>query len=142
MHLQKAETGLSKGTCLSDLSESSPATIPNREKNHVWCTDFSYLFLSNGTMRFNCTILDLYDRSVIASENEKCITNKLTVRTLEKTIQSSGCNPKNLTLHSDQGSQFTSLEFVSYCRDHGITQSMSRAGYPYDHAPMERYYNT
>ena len=24
----------------------------------------------------------------------------------------------------------------------GITQSMSKAGYPYDNAPMERYFNT
>lgn len=44
--------------------------------------------------------------------------------------------------NSDQGSQFTSMEFVLYCQDLGITQSMSRAGTPYDNAAMERYYNT
>ena len=50
--------------------------------------------------------------------------------------------PQNLILHSDQGSQFTSAEFVEYCRELGISQSMSRTGCPYDNAPMERYYNT
>lgn len=45
-------------------------------------------------------------------------------------------------LHSDQGSQYTSKEFTDYCSDHNITQSMSRAGCPYDNAPMERYFNT
>ncbi len=45
-------------------------------------------------------------------------------------------------MHSDQGSQFTSVQFILYCREHGITQSMSAAGCPYDNAPMERYYNT
>ena len=49
---------------------------------------------------------------------------------------------QNLILHSDQGSQFTSLEFILFCQDHGITQSMSHASCPYDNAPMERYYNT
>ena len=29
-----------------------------------------------------------------------------------------------------------------FCNEHGIIQSMSKAGCPYDNAPMERYYNT
>ena len=28
-------------------------------KNRIWCTDFTYIRLSNGTMRYNCSILDL-----------------------------------------------------------------------------------
>lgn len=51
-----------------------------------------------------------------------------------------GLDTKHLILHSDQGSQFTSKEFTGYCESVGITQSMSKAGYPYDNAPMERYY--
>lgn len=39
------------------------------EPNRVWCTDFTYLYLTNGQVRYNCTIIDLYDRSVVASEN-------------------------------------------------------------------------
>ncbi len=50
--------------------------------------------------------------------------------------------PSELMLHSDQGSQYTSREFTEYCESLGITQSMSKAGYPYDNAPMERYFNT
>lgn len=45
-------------------------------------------------------------------------------------------------LHSDQGSQYTSKEFTDYCSAHNLTQSMSRAGCPYDNSPMERYFNT
>lgn len=51
-------------------------------------------------------------------------------------------DPKDLMLHSDQGSQFASLEFTMYCQERGITQSMSAAGCPCDNAPMECYYNT
>ena len=112
------------------------------EQNRVWCTDFTYLFLSNGTVRYNCTIIDLHDRSVVASENGSWITSELAIRTLEKALEATGCKSEELILHSDQGSQFTSLEFISYCEEKGITQSMSRAGCPYDNAPMERYYNT
>ncbi|PGH20558.1 hypothetical protein RN96_10265 [Fusobacterium polymorphum] len=47
-----------------------------------------------------------------------------------------------IILHSDQGSQYSSKKFVEYCEKNMIQQSMSRAGCPYDNAPMERYFNT
>ena len=47
-----------------------------------------------------------------------------------------------LILHSDQGSQYTSKAFVEFCESVNVTQGMSKAGYPYDNAPMERYFNT
>ncbi len=93
-------------------------------------------------MRFNCTIIDLYDRSVVASETGKWITSELAIKTLQKALAAQRTPPRELILHSDQGSQFTSLNFVLYCQEHGIQQSMSRAGCPYDNAPMERYFNT
>ena len=47
-----------------------------------------------------------------------------------------------IILHSGHGSQYTSKEFTDYCSAHNVTQSMSRAGCPYDNAPKERYSNT
>ncbi len=113
-----------------------------KQPNRVWCTDFTYMTLTNGTMRYNCSIIDLYDRSVVAGENSSFITSSLAVRTLEKALSSAKAISQNLILHSDQGSQFTSAEFVQHCWELGISQSMSRAGCPYDNAPMECYYNT
>ena len=47
-----------------------------------------------------------------------------------------------LILHSDQGVQFTSKAFTEFCKENNIIQSMNKAGYPYDNAPMKRYFNT
>jgi transposase InsO family protein len=114
----------------------------NVEKpNAIWCTDFTYLYLSDGTVRYNCTIIDLYDRSVIASQNGNNITAQLAIETLKMAIKRHKPG-KGLILHSDQGSQFTSKECNDFCSESFIQQSMSRAGCPYDNAPMERYYNT
>ena len=114
-----------------------------KKRNRKWCTDFTYLTLADGSKRYNCTIIDLYDRSVTASITDRKITSDLEKRTLEKAIRSqSGIDLKQLVLHSDQGSQYTSREFTEFCIEKGITQSMSKAGYPYDNAPMERYFNT
>lgn len=44
--------------------------------------------------------------------------------------------------NTDQGSQYTSKVFIKFCESVHVTQSMSKTGYPYDNAPMERYFNT
>lgn len=36
--------------------------------NQVWCVYFTYLYLANGTPRYNCTLLDVYDRRVVSSK--------------------------------------------------------------------------
>lgn len=112
------------------------------EINQKWCTDFTYLFLTYGSKRYNCSILDLHDRSIVASITDKNITSDLAIRTLKRALESQPKIKDALILHSDQGSQFTSKEFIDFCKSADITQSMSKAGYPYDNAPMERYYNT
>lgn len=119
------------------LNQNFCAGGPNR----VWCVDFTYLYLKGGDVRYNCTIIDLYDRSVIVTVNGDHITTELAVRALSIAIKR--YKPaRGLIFHSDQGSQFTSKEFVGFCETHFIQQSMSRAGCPYDNAPMERYFNT
>ena len=110
--------------------------------NQKWCTDFTYLFLKNGQVRYNCTIIDLYDRSVIASITDRNITSDLAIRILQKALDAQHLTKGGVILHSDQGSQYTSKAFIDFCESVHVTQSMSKAGYPYDNAPMERYFNT
>ena len=113
----------------------------SKAKNLKWCIDFTYLFLSNKSKRYNCTIIDLYNREVVASVNSNRINTNLAIDTLNKALESRK-GVDGVILHSDRGSQFTSKEFVEYCKAKNVIQSMSRAGCPYDNAPMERYFNT
>lgn len=128
--------------------EENPVSpnIVNREftaaaRNRVWCTDFTYLHLTDGTMRYNCTILDLYSREVVASRCSRRIDARLAIDTLGEALGRTG-GKRGILLHSDQGCQYTSAEFREYCGEKGVLQSMSRAGCPYDNAPMERFFNT
>lgn len=57
-----------------------------KQPNRVLCTDFTYMTLTNGAMRYNCFMIDLYDRSVVASENSTFITGSLAVRDVRMTM--------------------------------------------------------
>lgn len=110
--------------------------------NQKWYTDFTYLFLADHEVRYNCTIIGLHDRSVVASITGRHITSDLAIRTPQKALDSQLAVEGELILHSDQGSQYTSKAFVEFCEFVHVIQSMSKARYPYDSAPMERYVNT
>lgn len=110
--------------------------------NQKWCTDFTYLFLMNHEVRYNYSSIDLYNRSVIASITLRNITSDLAIRILQKALESQSKLKGELILHSDQGSQYASKVFIEFCESVQVRQSMSKAGYPYDNAPMERYFNT
>ena len=95
----------------------------------------------DGNMRYNCTIIDLYDRSAVATLDGAHITTELAIETLNIALKRHK-PAKGLILHSDQGRQFAAKEFNDFCKKNHIQQSMSKAGCPYDNAPMERFYNT
>jgi putative transposase len=140
--VKRKKPGYVKGHAHKIFSNHLKQNFTSDKPNRVWCTDFTYLFLTSGQKRYNCSIIDLYDRSVIASLNGKEITSELAINTLKKAIASQPKLNTELILHSDQGSQYTSEAFTDFCKSMNITQSMSKAGCPYDNAPMERYYNT
>ena len=110
-------------------------------RNQKWCTDFTYMYLADCKKRYNCSIIDLYDRRIVASVNSNKINAQLAIDTLTKAIESCG-GETGMLLHSDRGSQYTSKAFIEFCENHGVIQSMSKPGYPYDNAIMERYFNT
>lgn len=119
------------------LNQDFHAIAPNQK----WCIDFTYLNLSNGEKCYNCAILDLYDRSIVSSVTSSKINSELAIKTLKSALKNFRKSRK-IILHSDQGSQFTSKSFIEFCSKNNVVQSMSRAGCPYDNAPMERFFNT
>ena len=87
----------------------------------------------------NCSIIDLYDKSVLATLNSKRIDAELAIQPLQIALDRNPVKGK-IILHSDQGSQYTPRAFTEFCMGNGIQQSMTKAGYPYDNSPMESFY--
>ncbi len=78
-------------------------------------------------------------KKVIAWDLGKRMTVELVQRTLNKAIKSQDY-PEAVILHSDQGSQYTSLEYEEFLKYYGMTHSFSRRGYPYHNASLESWH--
>ena len=50
--------------------------------------------------------------------------------------------PKGVIHHSDQGSEYTSIEFGHRCREAGVRPSMGSVGDAYDNAMCESFFAT
>lgn len=109
------------------------------EPNKVWVTDITYLIF-NGKRAYLSTILDLYDRKVVAYQISKRNDIKLVIDTLNEAIQIQK-DVTGLIIHSDQGFQYTSYEYKAICASKGILISMSRKGTPIDDSPMESFHS-
>ena len=107
--------------------------------NKVWDTDVTYL-IYKGARAYLSTIIDLYDRKVVAYKISKYNDNKLVMDTLNEAI-SKRKDVHGLILHSDQGFQYTSYEYKSICESNGIQISMARKGTPIDDSPIESWHS-
>ena len=108
------------------------------KENKIWTTDITYLIFKNKRLYLS-TILDLYDRKVVAYKISKFNNNQLVIDTLNDAIAKRK-DVHGLIIHSDQGFQYTSFEYKSICKSNGITISMSRKGTPIDDSPMESWH--
>ncbi|MDD6224619.1 MAG: DDE-type integrase/transposase/recombinase [bacterium] len=82
------------------------------------------------------TILDSYDRKVVAYKISKHDDNKLVMNTLNEAV-SKRKDVSGLIIHSDQGFQYTSYEYKAIYESNGITISIARKGTSIDDSPIE-----
>jgi transposase InsO family protein len=108
------------------------------EVNKIWTTDITYL-IYNGKRAYLSTILDLYDRKIVAYRISKANNLNIVIDTLNEAIAKRK-DVNGLILHSDQGFQYTSYEYKAICESNGIQISMSRKGTPIDDSPMESFH--
>lgn len=106
--------------------------------NKIWTTDITYLIYNN-KRAYLSTILDLYDRKIVAYKISDRNDLKIVIDTLNEAIQKRK-NVQGVILHSDQGFQYTSFQYKKICESNGITISMSRKGTPIDDSPMESFH--
>ena len=108
------------------------------KENKIWSTDITYLIFK-GKRAYLSTILDLYDRKIVAYRISKYNDLNIVIDTLNEAIAKRK-DVNGLIIHSDQGYQYTSFQYKAICESNGIQISMSRKGTPIDDSPMESFH--
>ncbi len=107
--------------------------------NEKWLIDVSYISISNNQFRCLFAIKDIYNNEIVGCSIEKRQTLNQVKETLKKVLK--GRDYSNLTIHSDQGFQFTHKGYIKFLEDKGIKVSHSRRGNCLDNAPIECFFS-
>ena len=118
------------------LERAFNQTTPNR----FWATDITYIQTTHG-MVYMCAVIDMCGKMVLAYRIGTNMTASLVTDTIRDAKQKEMVT-NGLTLHSDQGSQYTSEAYFDLMQEYHIQPSMSSPGCPYDNAAMENFFGT
>ena len=111
-------------------------------RNKLWVGDIACIGTGEGWPCLAAAI-DAFHRKVVGWSMFGRMTEKLVTDALEQAVgRESPPDDFSLVFHDDQGSQHTSRAFQRCLESHGIAQSMSRPGNPWDNAPAESLFKT
>jgi putative transposase len=94
--------------------------------DRVWVTDITYIRTQEG-FAYLAMVIDLYSRRVIGWSMQSRQTTDVVLQALLMAVWRRKPKAKVL-IHSDQGSQFTSMDCDAFLRAHNLEHSMSRRG--------------
>ncbi len=106
--------------------------------NQVWASDITYLPMAHGFM-YLVAILDVASRKVLAFRLSNTLTADFCVAALEEALAKFG-GPE--IFNTDQGSQFTSDEWIKVLKDAGVAISMDGKGRWIDNVFIERLWRS
>lgn len=106
--------------------------------NQVWAIDITYIPMEKGFM-YLFAIIDIYSRYVVGWSLSNTMTSEWCVECINQAISTYG-NPE--IINSDQGSQFTSNEYVECLKSHNIQISMDGKGRAIDNIFIERLWRS
>lgn len=127
-----------------DLNKSSSVyqnEIKNifiNQPNLVWAADFTYLAWQ-GKFIYLATIIDVFTREIIGWNISKYHHKQLVLDALNMAFKTTNKTP--VYHHSDQGSEYESIEYINELKTRGIIISMSAKAHPWENPFQESFYS-
>ena len=113
-------------------------TLTITRPNHVWASDITYIPMARGFV-YLVVVMDWASRKVLSWRISPTLTSDFCVAALEEALDRFGC-PE--IFNTDQGSQFTSADFLNVLRRRAIQISMDGAGCWRDNVFVERLWRS
>lgn len=107
--------------------------------NQLWVADITYIPTCAGTL-YLAVVLDVWSRRLVGWAMATHLRTSLVVAALEMAIRQR--RPQAVIHHSDQGCQYTAIEFGRRCRQANVRPSMGSVGDCFDNAMCESFFAT
>ena len=107
--------------------------------NQLWVSDITYVSTWSGFL-YLAIVLDAYSRRVVGWSMDNHLRTELELEALNMAIWQR-C-PEQVIHHSDQGTQYTSIQFGKRCKQLGVRPSTGSVGDAYDNAMAESFFAT
>ena len=107
--------------------------------NLLWVADITYIPTWAGFL-YLAVVLDACSRRIVGWSMATNLGTRLVLDAMNMALATR--RPKGVIHHSDQGSQYTSIEFGHRCREAGVRPSMGSVGDAYDKAMCESFFAT
>ena len=106
--------------------------------NQVWCADINYISVKGGGFMYLVAVMDWHSRYVLSWE----LSNTMDRWFCVDALQSALAYQKPEIFNTDQGSQFTSEDFVNVLKKNDIQISMDGKGRCIDNVRIERLWRS
>lgn len=107
--------------------------------NVLWVADITYIPTWDGFL-YLAVVLDVWSRKIVGWSMATHLRTSLVTDALNMAIARR--SPCQVIHHSDQGCQYTSIEFGNRCREAGVRPSMGSVGDCFDNAMCESFFAT
>ena len=107
--------------------------------DQLWVADITYIPTWAGFL-YLAVVLDVFSRRVIGWSMANHLRTRLVLDALDMALWQR--RPDGVVHHSDQGSQYTSIDFGNRCRVAGVRPSTGSVGDCYDNAMCESFFAT
>jgi putative transposase len=115
-------------------------TFHARAANRVWTADITAVATGEGWL-YLAVLLDLWSRRIVGWAMRDTLATELVCSAWHMAVARRQPAP-GLVHHSDRGCQYTSDQYQTLLRAHGVRCSMSRRGNCWDNAPTESFFRT
>jgi putative transposase len=134
-----------RGWCVTTQRDKSKRPAPDLVQrqfsatglDQLWVADMTYIPTWAG-FGYLAVVLDVFSRKIVGWAFGQRQTADLVLAALNMALQTR--KPAGVIHHSDQGSQYTSLEFGKRCAQMGVRPSMGSVGDAYDNAMAESFF--
>lgn len=107
-------------------------------RNQVWQIDITYVPMEKGFM-YLTAVIDVYSRYIVGWQLSNSMEKETQTELINSLISQYG---KPEIINSDQGSQYTSSNWVECLKSHGVKISMDGKGRATDNIYVERFFRT